>query len=559
MPVYKTKQNGALSNMKTLDVVVIGAGFGGMYALHSLRESGLSVRVYDAAGGVGGTWWWNCYPGARVDFPGGPFYCYTFSEELMNEWDWPETQPDQKTVLAYLDYVADKFDLRRDIQLETRVTSAQYDEAAQRWNIETNKGEKISAQFLICALGTLSAANTPDIPGLETFAGECYHTGHWPHEKVEFSGKRVGIIGTGSSGIQAIPVIAKEAEHLTVFQRTPQFSIPAGNGPLDPELVREARANWPALRAQMKKSPMGSPYPGSKLSSRDQTAEQRQEMFEKHWRKGSLGILFESYYDILTNKDTNFELAEFMRGKIAETVDDPAVAKKLRPDYYLGTKRQVLDDGYYATFNRDNVTLVDLREAAIETMTPTGVRIASGEEHALDMLIFATGYDAISGAFEGLNPRGRRGISLKEKWADRFSTYLGMTIPEFPNLFMIHGPESPSILFNMPLGAELQSDWIRDCIHHLREQGHGAIEATVAAETAWGQEVANIAGRTMFSADTDSWYTGANIPGKHRQFAVYLGGSNFYRRLAEVAEGGYKGLVQEKAVAIANEKKFANS
>ncbi|RLA46312.1 MAG: cyclohexanone monooxygenase [Gammaproteobacteria bacterium] len=542
MPKDQTKQNVASASIDTLDAVVIGAGFGGMYALHSLRESGLSVKVYDAAGGVGGTWWWNCYPGATVDFPGGPFYCYTFSEELIQEWDWPETQPDQPTVLAYLNYVADKFDLRRDIQLETRVNAARYDEAAQRWTIETSDGEKISAQFLICALGTLSQANTPNIPGVESFTGECYHTGHWPHEKVEFSGKRVGVIGTGSSGIQAIPLIAKEAEHLTVFQRTPQFTIPAGNGPLDPELVRAAREDWPAMRAQMMKSPMGSPYPVSKLSSRDHTPEQRQAMFEKHWAKGSLSMLFETYQDILTNKDTNLELAEFMRGKIRDIVDDPAVVEKLLPDYYLGTKRQVLDDGYYATFNRDNVTLVDLREDAIETITPTGIRTVSGEEHALDMLTFATGYDAITGAFEGLNPRGRGGISLKEKWAERFSTYLGMTIPEFPNLFMIHGPESPTVLFNMPLGAELQSDWIRDCIHHLHEHGQGAIEPTVAAETAWGQEVADIARRTMFSDDTDSWYTGANIPGKHRQFAVYLGGPNFYRRLADVAANNYEGF-----------------
>jgi cyclohexanone monooxygenase len=546
----QTKQNIAPASTERLDAVVIGAGFGGMYALHSLRESGLSVKVYDAAGGVGGTWWWNCYPGATVDFPGGPFYCYTFSEELMQEWDWPETQPDQPTVLAYLNYVADKFDLRRDIQLETRVNSAQYDEAGQRWAIETSDGEKISAQFLICALGTLSEANTPDIPGVESFTGERYHTGHWPHEKVEFSGKRVGVIGTGSSGIQSIPLIAKEAEHLTVFQRTPQFTIPAGNGPLDPELVRQAREDWPAMRAQMMKSPMGSPFPASKLSSRDDTPEQRQAMFEKHWRKGSLSMLFESYHDVLTNKDTNLELAEFMRGKIRDIVDDPAVLEKLLPDYYLGTKRQVLDDGYYATFNRDNVTLVDLREDAIETITPTGIRTASGEEHVLDMLVFATGYDAITGAFESLNPRGRGGVSLKEKWAERFSTYLGMTIPEFPNLFMIHGPESPTVLFNMPLGAELQSDWIRDCIHHLRAQGQGAIEATVAAETAWGKEVEEIAGHTMFSADTDSWYTGANIPGKHRQFPVYLGGPNFYRRLADVAEKNYEGLVQENGRVV---------
>ncbi|MBQ0799116.1 MAG: NAD(P)/FAD-dependent oxidoreductase [Porticoccaceae bacterium] len=546
MPEEQGQQSTAADATQTLDAVVIGAGFGGMYALHSLRESGLSVRAYDAAGGVGGTWWWNRYPGARVDFPGGPFYCYTFSEELVQEWDWSETQPDQASVLAYLNYVADKFDLRRDIHLETRVTSAHYDQAAQRWAIETSAGEKINAQFLICALGTLSQTNMPDIAGFESFAGECYHTGHWPQEKVEFAGKRVGVIGTGSSGIQAIPVIAEEAAHLTVFQRTPQFTIPAGNRPLDPAFVSEARKNWATVRDQMMKSPLGAPYPAPKLSSRDHSAEQRRELYEKLWRKGGLSILFDSYSDILTNEEANAELAEFMRAKIRDLVDDPAVLEKLLPDYQVGTKRQVLDKGYYATYNRDNVTLVDLREDAIETITPTGIRTVAGEEHALDILIFATGYDAITGAFVGLNPRGRGGISLKDKWAERFSTYLGMTIPEFPNLFMIHGPESPSVLFNMPLGAELQSDWIRDCIHYLREQGQGVIEPTAAAEEAWGQEVAEIAGQTMFSADIDSWYSGANIPGKHRQFTVYLGGPNFYRRLDEVAEKNYEGFVLEK-------------
>lgn len=547
MPNKQHNRAAGPNPVENLDAVVIGAGFGGLYALYTLRESGLAVRAFDAAGGVGGTWWWNCYPGARVDFPGGPFYCYTFSEELIKEWDWPETQPDQQTVLAYLNYVADKFDLRRDIQLETRVDAARYDEAAQRWLIETRDGRQTRAQFLICALGTLSQAHTPDIAGFERFTGECYHTGHWPHDKVEFSGKRVAIIGTGSSAIQTIPVIAREAKHLTVFQRTPQFSIPAGNRPIDVELMRQARENWPAVRARMMKSPMGSPYPAPDLVSRDHNAEQRQAMFEQHWRRGSLGMLFETYYDVLTNRATNAELAEFMRDKIRDIVKDPAVCAKLLPDYYLGTKRQVLDEGYYETFNRDNVTLVDLREDAFEAMTPTGIAMSSGEEHPIDMLILATGYDAITGSLEALNPYGRGGISLKDKWAERFSTYLGMTIPGFPNLFMIHGPESPSVLFNMPLGAELQSDWIRDCIHSLWANGQGAIEATPEAEMAWGREVEEIASHTMFSADIDSWYSGANIPGKHRQFAVYLGGGNFYKRIAEVAKNNYPGLVREAA------------
>lgn len=545
------QKSGQATEIENLDVLVIGAGFGGMYALHTLRGRGLSVRVYDEAGGIGGTWWWNRYPGARVDFPGGPFYCYTFSEELVQEWDWTDSQPDQQAVLGYLNHVADKFDLRRDIELETRVNSARYDEAVQRWNIETSSGDKISAQFLICALGTLSAAHTPNIPGLETFAGDCYHTGRWPQEEeVDFSGKRVGIIGTGSSGVQAIPVIASTAAQLTVFQRTPQYTIPAGNHALDPDFVQHTRDNWPEIRRRMMASPYGTPFdvPGS--SSLDHTPEQRQALYEEFWRKGGLGLLFESYNDVLANEDTSNELGEFVRSKIGKIVQDSTVAKKLMPDYYFGTKRLIMDDGYYETFNRDNVTLADLREAPIVAITPTGVRTGNGEEHALDVLILATGYDAITGALERLNPRGRGEVTLKEKWEKRFSTYLGMTIADFPNLFMIHGPESPSVLFNMPLGAELQGDWIGDCIEYLRENQLAAIEPALGADEGWGRQVEEISSQTLFS-HTDSWYTGANIPGKHRQFAVYLGAPSFYQILSDVAEKDYKGFVLEKIREVA--------
>ena len=528
---------------QNLDAVIIGAGFGGMYALHCLRELGLSARVYDDASSVGGTWSWNRYPGARVDFPGGPYYCYTFSEELVREWDWRETQPDQPSVLAYLNFVADRLDLRRDIELQTRVTAAQYDEAAQRWTVQTNRGARVSAQFLICAVGTLSAANRPDIPGLDSFAGECFHTGRWPHEEVDFTGKRVGIIGTGSSGVQAIPVIARSARHLTVFQRTPQYTIPAGNRPLDPDVVRHTREHWAQVRQQMIESPFGAPFVPSTRSALDDTPEQRQALYEKHWQQGGLGIAFDAYHDILFNQDANHTLAEFVRSKIGQIVRDPTTARKLMPDYLIGTKRQILDSGYYETYNRDNMTLVDLREDPIETITPGGVHTASGE-HPLDMLILATGYDAITGALQNLNPRGRGGVTLKEAWAERFSTYLGMAIRGFPNLFMIHGPETPSVLFNMPLGAELEAEWIRDCIRYLRAHGLGAIEPAAGVEAAWGQEVAQVASHTLFPL-TESWYTGANIPGKHRQFAVHLGGPQYFKRLADVAARDYEGFVLE--------------
>ncbi|WP_372718255.1 flavin-containing monooxygenase [Immundisolibacter sp.] len=542
MPEQSTQQASA-ARAQALDAIIIGAGFGGMYALHLLRGLGLSARVYDDATSVGGTWSWNRYPGARVDFPGGPYYCYTFSEELVREWDWAETQPDQPAVLAYLNFVADKFDLRRDIELQTRVTSAQYDEAAQRWTVETNHGARVSAQFLICAVGTLSAANRPNIPGLDSFAGACYHTGHWPHKKVDFTGKRVGIIGTGSSGVQAIPIIAREAAHLTVFQRTPQYTIPAGNRPLDPAVARQTRDNWPQVRQQMIESPFGAPFVPSTRSALDDTPEQRKALYETHWQKGGLGIAFDSYHDILFEQAANHTLADFVRSKIGQIVRDPTIAKKLMPDYLIGTKRQILDSGYYETFNRANVTLVDLRDDPIQAITPGGVRTRSGE-HALDMLVLATGYDAITGALQNLNPRGRGGVTLKQQWAERFNTYLGMAIPGFPNLFMIHGPETPSVLFNMPLGAELEGEWIRDCIRYLREHRLGVIEPAPGVEIAWGEEVAEAASHTLFPL-TESWYTGANIPGKHRQFAVHMGGPRYFQQLSQVAAKGYEGFVLE--------------
>ncbi|MBF6568249.1 MAG: NAD(P)/FAD-dependent oxidoreductase [Candidatus Binataceae bacterium] len=539
----KPKGNGAVEHY---DAVVIGAGFGGLYALHYLREMGLSVRVYDGAAGVGGTWWWNRYPGARVDFPGGPFYCYTFSEELVQEWDWAETQPDQPAVLAYLDYVADRFNLRRDIQLETWVHDACYDEDRQRWMIETSAGARVSTQFLICAVGTLSAAYKPDIPGIDDFAGESYHSGRWPHKPVSFAGKRVGVIGTGSSGVQAIPEIASEAAHLTVFQRTPQYTIPARNRPIDPEVIRQARENWAAIRAKMNASPSGSLFEVSDRSALDDLPEQRQKLFEELWQKGGLHLLFGSYADIVTDKDANRTLANFLEGKIRQIVRDPKIAEKLMPNYYVGTKRQILDNGYYETFNRENVALVDLREDPILKITPAGVCTERGE-HPLDMLVLATGFDAISGALLRLNPKGRGGISLKEKWSKRFDTYLGLAIADFPNLFLIHGPGSPSVLFNMPLGAELESAWIGDCVRYLREHGLGAIEPTSDAEKSWDQEVAEIANRTLFPL-TDSWYTGANIPGKPRQFCVHLAGPRYFQRISEIAASDYKGFVLEKKI-----------
>ena len=537
----------ALKSTASLDVIVIGAGFSGMHALYSLRTQGLNVRVYDEAYTVGGTWNWNRYPGARVDFPVAPYYCYTFSDDLMNEFDWPERQPDQATVLKYLNFVADRMDLRHDIELGTRITGATYDEASQRWRVDTSKGTQVEAQFLICASGALSAANSPNIPGIQTFAGECYHTGRWPQDrKVDFTGKRVAVLGTGSSGVQSIPIIARECKHLTVLQRTPQYTVPAGNRPVDPAFVANARATWPDIKQRMRVTPFGSPFIASTIRAMEHTPEQRREVYEHFWQEGGFNIVIDTYCDLFTDKAANDTLSEFVREKIRCIVKNPDTVQKLLPNYLLGTKRQILDEGYYETFNRDNVTLVDLRADPVVGFYPGGVRTKSGE-HPLDTLVLATGFDAITGTLQRLNPVGRGGVTLNERWKARFNSYLGITIPGFPNLFMVHGPESPGVLFNMPLGAEMENDWIRDCIQHVRTQGKGAVEPAPGVDVAWGEEVASHAHRTLFE-QTESWYTGANIAGKHRQFAVHVAGPQYFAKLGQVAEQGYPGFVFEPAL-----------
>jgi len=526
------------------DAVIIGAGVSGMYALHHLREMGMSVRVYDGATGIGGTWWYNRYPGARVDGPGSPFYCYTFSEELMQEWDWAETQSEQSAVLDYLEHVADRFDLRRDIQYETWVEDARYDDGAQRWTVETSTGVTASAQFLICAVGALSTTNMPDIPGIHDFAGECYHTGRWPHEPVSFEGKRVAVIGTGSSGIQSIPEIAKDAVHVTVLQRTAQFAFPAGNRALTPEDRAAARDNWDSLVEKMYVHGGGFPVDIKETrSALDDTPEQREALYEELWQQGGFGFFHKLYSDIVIDEEANKTLADFVRKKICETVHDPDTAKKLLPDHFVMTKRPILDDGYFETYNRDNVTLVDLRDDPIERFTPTSVVTRTGE-HPIDMLVLATGYDAISGSMLRLNPKGRGGVSLKERWKDRFHNYLGMAIGGFPNLFMIHGPGSPGVFYNMPLGAERQMDWIGKCMDHLRKQELGAVEPLADSEEAWATEVSAFANATLFPR-TDSWWTGANVEGKPRYFSVHLGGSFYYDRISDVASHDYQGFTFE--------------
>jgi len=539
-----------VANNNSLDAIIIGAGFSGLYALHHLRDNlGLNVRTFDGAGGVGGTWWYNRYPGARVDAPSSPFYAYTFSEDLVNEREWDETQTSQASVLAYLEHFADRFDLRKDIQFETWITGASYDERNQRWSVTTSEGQTVTAQFLICATGALFIANKPDYPGFDDFTGECYHTGRWPHEPVSFAGKRVAVIGTGSSGIQAIPEIAKDAQHVTVFQRTPQYSLPARNRPIEKEELSRYRENWKELRESMYRRG-GWPFQTTRRKAAEHTWEERHAIYEEMWEEGGIHLSINSFRGVLVNKELNDEVSDFVRDKIRQMVRDPATAEKLLPDYHIGTKRLILDNGYFETYNRDNVSLVDLREDAIESFSPGSVQTKNAE-HQIDMLVLATGFDAVTGSMLNINPQGVGGISLEQKWSERFDTYLGATIPGFPNLFMIHGPSSPGVLYTMPLGGERTVQWIGECVQYLKKNGLGSIDATDQASARWNEEINQMADQTLYPL-TNSWYVGANIPGKPRQFLAHVRGSQFFDRLSEVASAGYEGFETQPVRSASN-------
>ena len=526
--------------MHDLDAVIVGAGFAGLYMLHRLRGLGLSARVYEAGDGLGGTWYWNRYPGARCDVESLD-YSYSFSDELQQEWRWTERYASQAEILKYINHVADRFDLRRDVRLSTRVTAAVFDEVTSRWAIETDRGERVSAQFCIMATGCLSAAQVPAFPGLESFEGTWYHTGHWPHEGVDFTGRRVGVIGTGSSAIQSIPIIARQAAHLFVFQRTPNFSVPARNAPLDPDDERQWKKNYAEHRRQARESRVGFVVERSDESALAVPAAERERQYERRWRRGGLGFSA-AFADLLTNQDANDTAAEFFRARIRAIVRDPAVAEALSPrDYPVGTKRLCVDTDYYATFNRDNVTLVDLREAPIEAITPTGLRTRAAT-YTVDSLVFATGFDAMTGALLAIDIRGRAGAALRDKWAAGPRTYLGLTVAGFPNLFIITGPGSPSVLSNMIVSIEQHVDWIAECLTYLRAHQRGAIEATPAAENAWVAHVNEVGHATLYPR-ANSWYMGANVPGKPRVFMPYIGGVGTYRQICDdVAAKGYAGF-----------------
>ena len=532
------------------DVIVVGAGFAGMYLLHRLSSMGLTARVYEAGTSVGGTWYWNRYPGARCDAE-SLAYSYSFSRELEQQWEWSERYATQPEILRYAEHVAERFDLKRDMRFERRVTHAQFDDAANRWTVETDKGDRAAAPFCVMATGCLSVPLEPSIPGLCDFSRELNWASRWPHHPVDFSGKRIGVIGTGSSAIQAIPVIAETAGHLTVFQRTPNFSVPAVNASLDPNFVDAFKRNYPQHRRNHRLG-MGAgfgdlqvePHPGTpefETSAGKSEAELRAAL-ERSWQIG--GARFTgTILDTLMNPDTNRLVADFVREKIRSIVKDPATADALCPTSHpIGTKRICVDTGYFEAYNRPNVKLVDLTKTPIERITATGVQLASGELVELDMLAMATGFDAMTGALLRIDVRGARGKRLADKWAEGPRSYLGLGVAGFPNLFMITGPGSPSVLSNMIVSIEQHVDWTLDCIAFMRERGHQRIEPTSQAEEQWVAHVNEVANGTLFPK-AGSWYMGANIPGKPRVFMPYAAGVGAYREICDrVAANEYEGF-----------------
>ena len=533
------------TTVQSYDAVVVGAGFAGVYALYKLRRQGLSVKVLEAGAGVGGTWYHNRYPGARCDIESLD-YSYSFSEELQQEWSWSERYASQPELLEYINHVVDRFDLRGGIQLNTRVTSAQYRDGDCLWACGTDAGERFESRYLIMATGVLSMPQVPTVAGLEDFSGEWYHSGDWPHEGVDVHGKRVAVIGTGSSGTQMIPLLAEDAEELLVFQRTPNFCMPAQNHPMDPEVEREWKKSYRQKREFARQSAFGHNQVSNPNAGKDLTPEERLAELENRWQLGGL-YMMRAFKDILRDKDVNDEAAEFVRQRIRATVKDPRTAEALSPrNLPIGTKRLCSGTGFYETFNRDNVELVDVRQDPIEQITARGVRTAS-QEHEVDVIVFATGFDAMTGALNRLNPVGRGGRQLREHWADGPRTYLGLTVHGFPNMFIIAGPGSPSVFSNMVNSIEQHVEWIADTVEYLDSHGYEAMEATASAEADWVQHVNDVTEGTLYRDSRATWFYGANTPGKPQVFMPYLGGVGPYvKRITAVAESGYKGFELRK-------------
>ena len=525
-----------------LDVIVVGGGIAGLYTLYKMRELGLKAHAFEAASGPGGTWFWNRYPGCRCDIESLE-YSFSFSPELEQDWKWPDRYGTQPQILEYLEHVTDRFDLRKDITFDTRVATALFDSASNLWKITTDKGDSLSAPYVVMATGNLSTPRVPDLAGLSSFRGEWYHTGLWPHEGVDFSGKRVGIIGTGSSGVQSIPHIARQAKHLHVFQRTANYILPARNNPMDPERERNHKAEYRERRKAAYDTPFGiAGHPAPAQSALEATPEEREATYAAKWQQGgSISFLY-SYTDLLLNAEANETAAEFVRKRIRETVNDPRTAELLCPtDHPIGTKRLILDTNYYEVFNQDNVTLVDARSAPIECVTPTGLQTAEAS-YELDAIVFATGFDAMTGALREIDIRTDGGADIQSKWADGPHTYLGIMMAGFPNLFMVTGPQSPGVKSQMILSIEQHVNFITGCLKHMQSQGHTRVDADQEAEDHWVTHNDEVANSTLYPR-ANSWYMGANIPGKPRIFMPYVGGVHTYSRLCnEIAAKGYEGF-----------------
>ena len=520
------------------DVVVIGAGFAGLHMLHQLRALGFSARVLEAAADVGGVWYWNRYPGARCDVESLQ-YSYSFSHALEQEWVWTERYASQPEILRYIEHVADRFDLRRDIDFNTRVVAASFDDTAGHWELRTEAGRQVRARFCVMATGALSVSRLPDIAGIASFAGPIHHTGAWPHTGVDFTGLRVGVIGTGSSGIQAIPAIARQARHVTVFQRTANFSIPAWNAALTPAAQQAWKDVYREHRARARE--VGSLYEFNDKAATQVSEAERLREYRRRWDKGGVNFVH-AFNDLMVDKRSNDTIADFVRARIRALVKDPDVAESLCPmDHPLGAKRICVDTGYFETYNRDNVTLVDLKKSPIREITATGVRTSAGMVD-LDALVCATGYDALTGAVLAIEIRGADGRALKDKWRDGPRTLLGLMTSGFPNLFIITGAGSPSVLVNMIVGIEHHVEWICDCLKFLRDRGLDTIDATQPAEDRWVRHVNAAADRTLLPM-ANSWFLGANIPGKPRVFMPYVAKIGQYRReCQDVADAGYEGF-----------------
>jgi cation diffusion facilitator CzcD-associated flavoprotein CzcO len=531
-----------LAAMKSLDLLIVGAGFGGLYMLHKARQLGLHAQVIEAAPSVGGTWYHNRYPGARVDIQSLE-YSYSFDEALQQQWQWSERYAPQPELLRYANHVADRFALRDGIALNTRMSGAHFDVATQRWQVRSEDGRGWSARFLVMASGPLSSPNRPDFPGLQDFGGLVLHTADWPHEPVDFSGRRVAVIGTGSSAVQAIPLIAQQARELTVFQRTAAYAAPAHNGPLDREFEARIKADYAGFRARNRRmhGGFGSLLPPNPMSALTVAAPEREAAFEERWRIGGFAVLG-AFNDLLLNLESNALLAEFVRGKIRAIVKNPQTAALLSPTHTIGCKRLCVDSGYYDSFNRPNVQLVDISRTPIDRFSATGLQIG-GRHFNFDALVLATGFDAMTGTMLRLDLRGRSGLRIQDKWRAGPLNYLGLGIAGFPNLFNIAGPGSTSAFTNVIVAIEQHVDWIADCIRHLEAQGKTTIEASEAAETAWTEYVNKAARRTVFLS-CNSWYLGANIPGKPRMFMPLADGFPRYAdHCAQVARNGYEGFV----------------